>query len=318
MVGQLPPALDGELQFLGRLAASWLRLLAAAAALLVAWYAAKLLARLLRPAVEARFRRVAVVNLVLRSLRAGVMLVAVFSVANALGVSLGNVLLSVTVVTAAATYVMAPILVGLIDGLFVLVNRPYEIGDYVELLDGDVSGFVEDITLRYTKLHTLDNTTLLVANDTIRRRDVVNYTDADERARRSVELRITYESDIDAAREAMERAARETDGVIEGGPEVRIGGRRYPASPLAFIREFDDHGVLLDLRFWVDAPYAPLAVRSAVHERIWDGFADADVELAYPHTHHVFDETSGRARVDLGGERSDGERPDPERSRFDD
>nr|WP_238709277.1 hypothetical protein [Natronorubrum halophilum] len=40
-----------------------------------------------------------------------------------------------------------------------------------------------------------------------------------------------------------------------------------------------------------------MKVRSAVHRRAFDAFEDEDVEIAYPHTHHVFDETSGRARV---------------------
>jgi hypothetical protein len=38
-------------------------------------------------------------------------------------------------------------------------------------------------------------------------------------------------------------------------------------------------------------------MRSKVHKSIWKELDNVDVEMAYPHTHVIFDETSGRARV---------------------
>lgn len=74
---------------------------------------------------------------------------------------------------------------------------------------------------------------------------------------------------------------------------------------MTYIREFGDHGESLELRYWVKEPYYVPRVRSAIQERIWADLPDADVELAYPHAHLVFDETSGTARVAV--DRSTGE-----------
>lgn len=38
-------------------------------------------------------------------------------------------------------------------------------------------------------------------------------------------------------------------------------------------------------------------MRSGVHESVWKELADADVKMGYPHTHVIFDETSGHTRV---------------------
>ncbi|NKE38020.1 hypothetical protein GWG54_19940 [Natronococcus sp. JC468] len=46
-------------------------------------------------------------------------------------------------------------------------------------------------------------------------------------------------------------------------------------------------------------------MRSKIHEEVWDRLEDADVEIAYPHTHLVFDETSGTARVAVDRGRDD-------------
>ena len=58
-------------------------------------------------------------------------------------------------------------------------------------------------------------------------------------------------------------------------------------------------------------PYYMPRVRSKIQERIWAQLEDADVEIAYPHRHHVFDETSGTASVAV----EDDNRPSAERGR---
>ncbi|MFC7080073.1 mechanosensitive ion channel family protein [Halorussus caseinilyticus] len=139
----------------------------------------------------------------------------------------------------------------------------------------------------------------MIPNSNMRDRDVINYSAEDTRSRLSLELLVTYEGDLDAARAIMERAARETQEVVEGGPDIRIGSARYPSAPVSYIKEYADHGVLLDLRYWVKDPYYVPRVRSKINERIWSELDDADVDIAYPHQHLVFDETSGTARVEV-------------------
>jgi small conductance mechanosensitive channel len=171
-----------------------------------------------------------------------------------------------------------------LNGIFVLADQPFEIGDMVKLDDG-TRGFVDDITIRYTKIFTLDNTFLVIPNGNVRDRDVINYSAEDERTRLSLDVLVTYDSDLSEARRQMELAARDTDNVINGGPDIRVGSARYPASPGCFIADFADSGVLLRLRYWVTKPYQIAAVESAVRTAIRQRFIDADatLEMAYPH-----------------------------------
>ncbi len=272
--------------------------------LVLGYYLARLVGQFLgRPAAQ-RFKRPSVTRAVLRSARLAVGLVAVMTALWILGLRLGDIVLSVTVFSAVLGIVLAPIIGSIISGLFVLADQPYEIGDLVEIQNIERQGFIEDITLRYTKLFTLDNTFLIIPNSTIRERDVTNFSAEDERTRQSLSVTITYESDIDAARGVIEEAARDTPQVISGGPDIRIGSARYPAAPTCYIEEYADHGVLLTLRFWLKDPYNILRSRSAINERIWAELGDIDAEIAYPHRHHVFDETSGELPVELRDQRN--------------
>jgi small-conductance mechanosensitive channel len=265
--------------------------------LVVGWYLSKVAVRIAGRTVARRIERPSVTRTALRGVRAAVLLWAAVVAASILGVGDTQILLSVTVISAVIAVVLAPVVGSLINGLYVLADRPYEIGDMIEVSDAGHRGFVEDITIRYTKIFTLQNTFIVIPNSEIHARDVINYSAEDERTRVSLRLDITYESDLEAARKATERAARGVDDVISGGPDIRIGSARYAAAPSCYITEYGDHGIALELFFWMKHPYKQTVVRSAVQDAIGERLADLDVEFAYPHRHHVFDETSGVARL---------------------
>ncbi|MFC7175809.1 mechanosensitive ion channel family protein [Halosegnis marinus] len=269
------------------------------AILVVGYYAAKLTRQFLGRRVARRFRRPSVTRTVLRTIQGAVLLVTAFAALAVLGVGIGDLAISLSVFSAVVGFVLAPIIGSVVNGLFVLSEQPYEIGDMIHLSDRDVYGFVEDITLRYTKIFTLDNTFLIVPNGSMRDRDVINFSAEDARTRLKLDVMVTYESDIQAARDLIEEAARRTENVIEGGPAIRIGGARYPAAPTCYIENYADHGVNLRLRYWATEPYKLLTLRSNVQTNIWELFGDADVEIAYPHSHLVFDETSGELQVGM-------------------
>ncbi|AHB65446.1 mechanosensitive ion channel protein MscS [Haloarcula hispanica N601] len=259
----------------------------------------RLLVRLLGRRVAQQFRRPSLTRTALRGIRASVYIFALLTILNIYGLRLTDIGLSVAIFSAVVGVVLAPILGSYISGMFLLADQPYEIGDMIELADTGQRGFVEDITLRHTKMFTLDNTFLVIPNGEIRQRDVINYSAEDSRTRLSLDVLVTYESDIAAARTLIEAAAREVDNVISGGPDIRVGAARYPASPTVYINNFADHGVLLTLRYWVTEPYKLLAARSKVQTNVWRRLEDASVEIAYPHSHLYFDDTSGEMNVSL-------------------
>ena len=270
---------------------------------------ANFLVRLIGRPVARRVSRQSVAQTIVRGVRVGTIVASLLVGLSAVGFQFSDLLLGTAVFSAIIGIILAPLVGNFINGVFILADQPFEIGDMIELEDG-TAGFVEDITIRYTKIFTVDNTFLVVPNGTMRERDVTNLSAEDERTRRSIDVLVTYESDIPEARRLVERAARDCDAVIDGGPDIRIGVARYMAGPDCRLHEFGDNGILLRLRYWVKKPYKLTKVQSDVNTRIRERFADADVTLAYPHRHLVFDDTSGVARVDAGSGTPRGVDPD--------
>ena len=297
MVRSAVPSLVGWVEALGSIPG--VRLLVVALSIVVGAALSRVVVRLIGRPVARQFSRQSVAQTIVRGVRLGTVTASFLTGLWLVGFRFTDLLIGTAVLSAIIGIILAPLVGNFINGLFILADQPFEIGDMVALDDG-TKGFVDDITIRYTKIFTLDNTFLVVPNGNIRERDVVNYSAEDERTRRRIDVVVTYESDVTAARRLIERAARDCEAVIDGGPDIRIGVARYVAGPDCRLHEYGDDGILLRLRYWVKKPYKLAKVQSDVNTNIRDRLADADVEMAYPHRHLVFDETSGVARVDAG------------------
>ncbi|MFW6448911.1 MAG: mechanosensitive ion channel family protein [Halobacteriota archaeon] len=298
----LPAVVDPLYDLLDFLPASAVDAIVAVAVVILSWVLGRALVRFAGRPVARRFERPSVTRAVLQVIRASVVAVGLMIAGALVGFSPGEILLSVTVFSAVLAVVLAPVVRRFIGGMFVLADQPYEIGDMIEIVDTGMRGFVEDVTLRYTKLFTLDNTFIVVPNSNILERDIVNYSAEDKRTRQEVDIVVTYEGELTAARRRIEAVTAEVDGVIGGGPAIRIGSTRYPAEPVCLINAFGDHGVHLRLRYWIRDPFVLFRVRSDVLEAVFAAVEDTEVEIAYPHSHLVFDETSGELDVALLGD----------------
>ncbi|MGK7907271.1 MAG: mechanosensitive ion channel family protein [Synechococcus sp.] len=88
-----------------------------------------------------------------------------------------------------------------LNGLFILWEDQYAIGDVVSI--GNVSGYVEFISLRITKLRSLDGELISIANGTIS--TVQNLTN--EWSRLNLGVDVAYSTDLDKALHVIETVA---------------------------------------------------------------------------------------------------------------
>ncbi|MCL4543300.1 MAG: mechanosensitive ion channel family protein [Chloroflexi bacterium] len=78
------------------------------------------------------------------------------------------------VVGLAVSLALQDVLRNLFSGIYLLIERPFTIGDYLELLG--TGGTVENIELRLTSLRTLEGTRLTIPNSTVFNAIVTNRT----------------------------------------------------------------------------------------------------------------------------------------------
>ncbi|WP_194861663.1 mechanosensitive ion channel family protein [Dietzia sp. SYD-A1] len=126
-------------------------------------------------------------------LRFGVNLVALVAPATVLGAALG--------------FGAQKIVQDFLAGFFVLAERQYGYGDIVELTTatGVTAGTVEDVTLRITRLRTLDGEAVIVPNGQI----VTAVNQSQDWARAIIDVPVPNNADMDKAHEVLAEVCRE-------------------------------------------------------------------------------------------------------------
>jgi small-conductance mechanosensitive channel len=103
-----------------------------------------------------------------------IILVCVLIAVSRVGGLPSELLISFSAVSGAALGFASQKTIGnFIAGLYLLVARPFKVGDYVKI--GTVEGIAQEVTLNYAKILTAGNNTVAISNLQILERDITNY-----------------------------------------------------------------------------------------------------------------------------------------------
>ena len=86
-----------------------------------------------------------------------------------------------------------------VGGLFISVFKPFSIDDRVRLPEKDISGFVEDISLRHTVIRTFENNRVIVPNSLMNSAVIENFHYQDGKVCRFLDLNLSLSADIEKA-----------------------------------------------------------------------------------------------------------------------
>lgn len=198
---------------------------------------------------------------------------------------------------------VSSVFIGLLLGGTILFFLPYKQGDVVEIPDLGRIGMVEEITLLYTKIYTFDKTLLVISNRRIAKRDIINQTYGDDKTRHTLDLAVSYDSDLDDARNLIVEAAKGVDKVIVG-QDVHVSNATFEADPTCHISGYGDNGVLLTLWFWTEQPYGLPSIRGEILKRVTDSLENenVEVEIPYPHRQLLMDGDDNEIQVVIEGD----------------
>lgn len=212
-------------------------------------------------------QRVEALSTVLRSI-VGVVIwtFAGFMVLAQLGIDLGPLLAGAGVVGLAVGFGSQALVRDFLAGLFILVEDQFGVGDVVDV--GEATGKVEAVSLRTTRIRSVDGVLWHVPNGEIRR--VGNKSQHWSRA--LLDVQVAYGTDIPHARAVIKRVAdavwREGDDVITE-PEI-LGVENLAANGI-------------DIRLSVDTrPSAQWSVARELRERLAAEFDREGIEIPFP------------------------------------
>jgi small conductance mechanosensitive channel len=164
-------------------------------------------------------QRIEALSSVLRSLVTFVIyLVAGFMILGEVGIELGPLLAGAGILGVALGFGSQSLVKDFLSGVFILIEDQFGVGDIVNL-DNETSGTVEAVSLRTTRLRSVDGTVWHVPNGEIRR--VGNQSQHWSRA--LIDVEVAYDTDLDHAQEVIASVAHEiaeSDSDVLDEPEV--------------------------------------------------------------------------------------------------
>ena len=168
-------------------------------------------------------QRINALTSVLRSVATAVIFaIAGFMILGELGLNLAPLLAGAGIVGIALGFGAQSLVKDFLSGMFILVEDQFGVGDIVDL-DQQTSGTVEAVSLRTTRLRSVDGTVWHVPNGDIRR--VGNKSQHWSRA--LLDIEVAYDTDIDHASAVIKRVADELWQRARGHPRGARGlGRR--------------------------------------------------------------------------------------------
>ncbi|SMC90686.1 mechanosensitive ion channel family protein [Papillibacter cinnamivorans] len=169
----------------------------------------------------------------------------------------------------------------LVSGIMILIFKPFKIGDIIRYLDKDISGVVEEITLRHTVIRTFENKRLIVPNGTINSQVVENADYGDERICIFLDVGVSYDSDIEKAMAVLARVIRSDPGFLDN----RTPGEIEAGAPEVLVRvtSFADSSIQLRGFAWAENPSESFRMKSDMLRAVKREFDAEGIEIPYPH-----------------------------------
>jgi small conductance mechanosensitive channel len=207
---------------------------------------------------------------------------AVITVMDQFGVDVLGVVTALGVVGIAVGFAAQDTLSNFISGVTLLIERPFRIGDWVEL-DGKV-GRVERISLRTTRVVSRDNVHSSIPNAKVASGEIANLS-AGGPLRLRIPVGIAYKESAREARQVLMP-------VLARHPQVLQDGVHAPA---VLMEELGASSVNLVMLAWIGPETIAVEpmVSAALVEGAKEALDGAGIQIPFPHLQLFIDEAKG-------------------------
>ena len=186
-----------------------------------------------------------------------------------IGVDVTALIAGLGIAGLAVAFAAQETIANIFGGVFLLIDKTFKSGDKVKL-EGGEWGYIDDISLRSTKIRTVDNELLIVPNATLANSKVLNYTKPAAKTRSKIELTMVYGTDS----KKLKAKALE---IVEAHPNVLKDPK-----PGVFFKEMGAHSINFLCTFWVQDWGEIWGVKCDLNDQLYNGLQKAGFEFAFP------------------------------------
>lgn len=159
---------------------------------------------------------------------------------------------------------MQNIVSNFVSGIILIFEKPFQIGDYVELADR--KGRIRDIGIRSSKMITSQGSEVIIPNGDLLSNRLVNWTSGNTYLKTEFTLKVSMDTDLQAVDEIIKKEVGQLKGAIQS------------MSPDILVTAIGGDNVELKVLIWINDIYSEASLKSQLLQKLVPAFKAANVK----------------------------------------
>ena len=249
------PILTQQLDFF-----SWLILTYAAIRLILYIYGDLFVVRWKKGSFPAAFKNIITTTVIV--------VVALILLKQILAINVTSLIATTTVLTATIGLAFQSTLANMLAGLTIHLEKSVKQGDWISVAGHE--GRVRDITLRSTRLTSLENNDVFIPNSKVLNEAVVNYSLPDMSQIRKITVGVSYNIPPNSVKDVVL-------DILRSVPDVSL-----QPDPLVRVAVYGDSAVHYEIRYAITDYSRSIDIDAKIMNLIWYGFKRNNIEITMP------------------------------------
>ncbi len=197
-----------------------------------------------------------------------IIVVALILLKEILNVNVTSLIATTTVLTATIGLAFQSTLANMLAGLTIHLEKPLKQGDWISA--GGHEGRVVDITLRSTRIMTVEHNEVFIPNGKVLSEAVVNFSLPDAVSVRKLNIGVGYTIPPNKARTAILAVLASIPGVLKV-PE-----------PVVRVYAYGDYSVQFEIRYAITDFAGRIGIEAEIMNLLWYQFRRSGIEIPFP------------------------------------
>lgn len=154
-------------------------------------------------------------------------------------------------------------------GISLILDGTFKVKEKIQLDDGEI-GVIEDISIRSTKIKTINNELVTIPNGKLAEMKIKNFAKPSSNIRGTIEFGVAYGTDITKLRKIVEKLLDKKVGVFKDKTSSLI------------VKELGDSSINCQILFWSDDHSTMLDKKAELIEELYNTLNKEKIEIPFP------------------------------------
>jgi small-conductance mechanosensitive channel len=211
-----------------------------------------------------------------------IFIIAIVTILGFYGIEITPIIATLGIGGLAIGLALQPTFTNLFAGIHIISDKPIEVGDFVEIDNGTIKGYVQDIGWRSTRIKKLSGVLIVVPNSKLAESVIVNNTTGSEnKFTVLVNLGVSYSSNLKKVEKVTIEVAKKIQEDVKGAVS--------DFNPFIRYNEFDDSNINFTVIMKAQKYADQYIIKHEFIKALKEKFDKEKIEISFPVRKIVYD-----------------------------